>query len=85
MADIIEPRLLLASLHIETILRGATVARRRKTLKSIKHGAGLGDAYGATLERIKAQDEEKSKLAVAALTWVCHAEGRYRWMNYAMR
>ena len=45
---------------------------RLRTL--INDGAGLGDAYGATLERIGAQDEEKAKLAVAALTWVCHAE-----------
>ena len=74
MADIFEPRFLLASLHIEAILRGTTVARRRKTLKSIQDGAGLWDAYGATLERIKAQDEEKAKLAMATLTWICHSE-----------
>ena len=73
MVDVFEPRFLLASLHIEAILRGTTVSRRRKTLKSIKDGAGLGDAYGATLERIKAQDEEKAKLAMATLTWVCHS------------
>jgi len=42
MADTFEPRFLLASLHIEAILRGTTVARRSKTLKSIKDGAGLG-------------------------------------------
>ena len=74
MTNIFKPRFILASLHIEAILRGTTVARRRNTLKSIKDGVGLGDAYGATLERIKAQDEEKAKLAVATLTWVCHAE-----------
>ena len=74
MTNMLEPRFLLASLHIEAILRGTTVARRRKTLKSIKDGAGLGDAYDATLERIKAQDEEKAKLAMAALTWICHSE-----------
>ena len=74
MTDIFGPRFLLASLHIEAILRGATVARRRKTLKSIKDGEELGDAYGATLDRIKAQDVEKAKLAVTALTWICHAE-----------
>ena len=74
MTDIFEPRFLLASLHIDAILRGTTVARRRKTLKSIKDGGGLGAAYGATLERIKAQDEEKVDLAIAALTWVCHSE-----------
>ena len=74
MADTFESRFLLASLHIEAILRGTTVARRRKTLKSIKDGVGLGDAYGATLERIKAQDEEQANLAMAALTWICHSE-----------
>jgi len=40
----------------------------------VKDGAGLGDAYGATLERIKAQGGEKTKLAMATLMWVCHAE-----------
>ena len=74
MADIYEPRFLLASLHIETILRSTTVARRRKTLKSIKDGVGLGDAYSATLERIKAQDEERAILAMAALMWICYSE-----------
>jgi len=74
MADMFKFRFLLASLHIEAILRGATVARRRKALKLIKDGGGLAGAYGATLERIKAQDEENTKLAMTALTWVCHAE-----------
>ena len=74
MTDIFEPRFLLASLHIEAILRGTTAARRRKTLKSINDGAGLGNAYGATLERIEAQDDEKARLAMATLTWICHSE-----------
>ena len=34
----------------------------------------LADAYGATIERIKAQDVGKSRLGVAALMWVSHAE-----------
>ena len=74
MADIFELRFLLTALHIKAILRDAKVARRRKTLKPIKDGAGLGDGYGAMLERIKAQDEENTKLAMAALTWVSHSE-----------
>jgi len=41
---------------------------------AVKDGAGLGDAYGATLGRIKAQGVEKTKLAMATLMWVCHAE-----------
>ena len=53
---------------------GTTVSQQRKTLKSIKDGAGLGDVYGATLERIRTQNEEKVKLAVTALMWICHSE-----------
>jgi len=37
-------------------------------------GLGWGDAYGTTIERIKAQDGDKSRLGVAALMWVTHAE-----------
>jgi len=37
-------------------------------------GLGWGDAYSSTIERIKAQDEGKSRLGVAALMWASHAE-----------
>jgi len=37
-------------------------------------GLGLGDAYEATLERIRAQDGEKAKLAITTLMWICHSE-----------
>ena len=74
MADIFKYRFLLASLHIEAILRETSIARRGRRLKSVKDGAGLGDAYGATLKRIKAQGGEKTKLAMATLMWICYAE-----------
>ena len=74
MANIFEPRFLPASLHIEAILRSTTISQRRETLKSIKYEVGVGGAYHAALERIKAQREGKAKLAMAALTWVCHSE-----------
>ena len=74
MADIFKCRFLLASLHIEAILRETTISRRRETLQSMKAGVKLGDAYGATMDRIKAQGVEKAKLALATLTWVCHSE-----------
>ena len=74
MTDIFELRFLLPALYIEAILRGTTIARRRKTLKSIRDGAGLEDAYDSTLERIKAQEVEKAEVATAALTWICHSE-----------
>jgi len=38
------------------------------------NGLGLGDAYGATIERIKAQSGDKSRLGIEALMWISHAE-----------
>jgi len=37
-------------------------------------GLGLEDIYGATIERIKAQGGDKSRLGIGALMWICHAE-----------
>ena len=38
------------------------------------NGLELGDVYGATIERIKAQDGDKSRLGMEALMWISHAE-----------
>jgi len=37
-------------------------------------GLGLEDAYGVTLERIKAQGGQKSRLGMTALMWISHSE-----------
>jgi len=37
-------------------------------------GLELGDVYGATIGRIKAQDGDRSRLGMAALMWISHAE-----------
>jgi len=37
-------------------------------------GPGLGNAYDTTIERIKAQDGDKSRLGMEALMWISHAE-----------
>ena len=37
-------------------------------------GLGLGDAYGSTLDRIKRQGGEKSRLGMAAIMWISHSE-----------
>jgi len=37
-------------------------------------GAELGAVYGAAIARIKAQDGDKSRLGMAALLWISHAE-----------
>jgi len=43
-------------------------------LNAMRDGLGLGDAYAATLERIRIQGGAKAKLAMATLMWVCHSE-----------
>ena len=37
-------------------------------------GSGLEGVYGATITRIKAQDGDKSRLGMAVLMWISHAE-----------
>ena len=37
-------------------------------------GLGLRDAYSATLDRIRGQGGEKSRLGMAALMWISHSE-----------
>ncbi|RPB03391.1 hypothetical protein L873DRAFT_1670282, partial [Choiromyces venosus 120613-1] len=65
---------LLISFHIERLLQETSIGHRRKKLKAMVGGLELGNAYEATLERIRAQGGEKSKLAMATLMWVSHSE-----------
>ena len=37
-------------------------------------GLGLGDTYGATLDRVKAQGSYESRLGTTALMWICYSE-----------
>ena len=67
-------RFLLVSLNIDAILQETTIYRRRQKLNAMIDGLGLGDAYGATLERVKGQGGEKARLGMAALMWISHAE-----------
>ena len=67
-------RFLLVSLNIDSILQESTIYRRRERLRRIGDGLGLGDVYGATIERIKAQGEGNRRLGIEALMWVSHAE-----------
>jgi len=43
-------------------------------LSKMTPGLGLDDAYGATIEWIKAQGGDKSRLGMRALMWISHAE-----------
>jgi len=67
-------RFLLVSLNIDAILEETTIHRRRQKLSLMSDGMGVGDAYGATLSRIKRQGGEKASLGMAALMWISHAE-----------
>ena len=67
-------RFLLVSLNIDAILEESTIYRRRERLSRMASGLGLGDAYGATIERIKVQGGDKSRLGMEALMWISHAE-----------
>ena len=59
---------------MDAILGEITLTRRRKKLDGMTKGKGLGDAYTATLSRIRAQPPNISKLGMEVLMWVSHAE-----------
>ena len=59
---------------MDAILHQSTIHRRRKRLSKMADGLELGDIYSATIERIGAQNGDKSRLGMAALMWISHAE-----------
>ena len=61
-------------MNIEAILQESTIYRRRERLNKMIDGLGLEDVYGATIERIKAQGGDKSRLGMGDLMWICHTE-----------
>ena len=65
---------LLVSLNIDAILGEITLHQRRKKLDEMTRGEGLGNAYAATISRIKAQQRSRSKLGMEVLMWVSHSE-----------
>ena len=67
-------RFLLVSLHIEAILEEVTIYKRRRKLEEMRKGKRLGDAYTATLTRIKSQNGNKSRLGMEALMWISYSE-----------
>jgi len=66
-------RFLLVSLNIDAILGEVTIRQRMK-LEEMTQGAGLSDAYTATLARLKAQKGYKSVLGMKVLMWVVYSE-----------
>jgi len=67
-------RFLLVSLSIETILAETTICRRKEKLKQISKGQDVGDVYTATFERIKGQENARSRLGMNAIMWIAYSE-----------
>ena len=67
-------RFLLVSLNMDAILGEVTIRQRRNKLDEMIQGNGLGDAYTATLTRLKAQKGYKSTLGLKVLMWVLYSE-----------
>ena len=55
----------LVALSIDRILQEMTIHRRREKLRAMQTGLDLGDAYGETLGKIKAQGKERARLGTA--------------------
>ena len=55
-------------------MQETTIHQRRERLRVIIDGFCLGDAYRTTLDRVKAQGGQRSKLGMTALVWICHSE-----------
>jgi len=67
-------RFLLVSLSVESILAEPTIHRRKQKLKQMSKGQDVGDVYTATFERIKGQENARSRLGMEAIMWVAYSE-----------
>jgi len=67
-------RFLLVSLSIEAILTEPTIHRRKEKLKQMSKGQDAGDVYSATFERIKGQEDSRSRLGMDAIMWIAYSE-----------
>ena len=68
-------RFLLVALNIEAILGETSVAGRKQMLRQVATtGVGLDSVYDQTLQRIKEQKGDRSRLGMEVLMWVSHAE-----------
>ena len=66
-------RFLLVSLSVDAILHESTIYGRQEKLSKMTDGSELGDVYGVTIERIKAQAGDKIKTRPLQADELCHA------------
>ena len=64
---------------MDAIFAATTIRQKRQALDRMANGLGLQDAYNTTLDRIRQQDGEKSKLGMVALMWVSRCERPLGW------
>ena len=68
-------RFLLITLNIEAILGETSLAGRKKMLqKAATTGVDLDNVYAQTLQQIRDQKGNRSKLGMEVLMWISHAE-----------
>ena len=67
-------RFLLVSLSIRAILAEPTIYGRKEKLKQISKGQDVGDVYTATFERIKGQENARSRLGMKAIMWIAYSK-----------
>ena len=68
-------RFLLVALNIEAILGESSLAKRKQMLRRVATtGVGLDTVYAQTLQRIKEQKGDRSRIGMEVLMWVSHAE-----------
>ena len=68
-------RFSLVALSIAAILGETTIAGRKKMLQKVAAtGVNLDSVYAQTLQRIRDQTGDRSRLGIEVLVWVSHAE-----------
>jgi len=72
-------RFLLVALNMEAILGQTSLASRKQMLRKMATtGVGLDSVYARTLQRIREQKGDRSRLGMEVLIWVSHAERPFR-------
>ena len=68
-------RFLLIALNMDAIFGETSVAKRKKMLQKVATtGVDLETVYAQTLQRIREQKGDRSRLGMEVLMWVSHAE-----------
>ena len=68
-------RFLLVALNIDAILGETSLAKRKKMLQKVATtGVDLDSVYAQTLQRIREQKGDRSRLGMEVLMWASHAE-----------